>query len=74
MAAVGPPSSLSVSSGSETVTASSAVTPAIAWNMHLTMGAEPSEPKPAFSRYDTTVHGRSLSRLKAAKTDESFHG
>ena len=42
--------------------------------MHLTTGAEPSEPNPAFSRYDTTVHGRALSWLNAANTDESFHG
>ena len=55
-------------------TGSSGVTPDRARNMHLTTGAAPVEPKPAFSRYDTTVYGRAGSRLKAANADESFHG
>src|SRR5688500_4186857 len=66
--------SWSGSSGSEIGTGSSAVTPDIARNMHLTTGPEPSEPNPAFSRYDTTVHGLVVSWLNAANTDESFHG
>jgi hypothetical protein len=42
--------------------------------MHFVTGAAAREPKPAFSRYAETTTGRFGSRLKAANTEESYHG
>ena len=55
-------------------TGSSGIRPLMARYVHLTTGAAPVEPKPAFSRYDTTVYGCAGSTLTAANADESFHG
>ena len=45
------------SSGSDTSTGSRGMLPDRARNVHFTTGAAPVEPKPDFSRYDTTVYG-----------------
>ena len=60
------------SSGGLGAAGSRTVVPESARKRHLTIGAAPVEPKPAFSRYDTTVNGQLGSTLKAANVDESF--